>query len=245
MAILLVAILPLAGDEGADGAAADLPAFEGGIAALGAHLLGVDGPLEFGVDKGHVGALADGEGSAGDAEEFGGVGGHERDELGPIDVAGLDQGADEQRQGRFQSDDAEGGVLEFVFFAFAAVGCVVGDAAVDRSVTDAGDAGVDIGAAAQWWFHFAVGIEAGAGLVGEEEVMGGDFGGDALAGSLGCADEVNRSRNGDVGDVVADADLPGEGEVALCHDDFGGAGDAGQAEAGGGGAGVHAAAAGE
>ena len=82
-------------------------------------------------------------------DDLGGAGGHQVDQLHPVDVARLDQRLDVQRQGAFQADDAERGVGEFQFLFLGAMRGVIGGEAVDGAVLDAFDAGGDIGGGAQ------------------------------------------------------------------------------------------------
>lgn len=223
----------------------DAPGVEGGVAAFGFHGFAVDGPFDVGVDDGHVGRGADAEGAAVDFQEFGRAGRQGADQSRPVEDFGLDQGLDEEREGRFQADDAHRGVDEAEFLVVVAVGGVVGDEAVDRAVAQAGEAGVDIGAGAEGRIHLEIRVVGRACVLGQEQVMRADLGGDAGAVALGPADQLDRAGGADVGDVVAAGGLARETDVALGHDFLGRGGDAGEAEAGGGDAGVHDAAAGE
>lgn len=218
---------------------------EGRIAALGEKGVGIDGPFGSGVDKRDVGGCALGEGAVGQAQELRGAGGHGGDELRPGEDAGFDECLDEKGERRFEADDAEGGGLEFALLVLVCVRGVVGDEAVDGAVADAFEAGGDVGLRAQRGVHFVVRIERGTAVVGEQKVVGADFGADALAGLFGAANEVDGGGGGDVRDVVADVALACEENVALDHDVFGDGGDAGESEARTGEAGVHASAAGE
>lgn len=210
-----------AGDDGDDGSCGELPAVVGAVSGLGVEGFDVDGVSDEGVDEGDVGVGAGGEGSFGQAEDACGVDGEESEEVWPVEDSGIDEGFDEEAQGAFEGDDAEGGVEEFELFFALEVWCVVGDEAVDGSVGEALAECVAVDEGSQGGVHFVVGVVASASIFGEQEVVGGDFGGDESAFGFCSSDDFDGASCGEVLSVVFCAGLFGELDVTVEHAFFG------------------------
>src|SRR5437762_199057 len=113
------------------------------------------------------------------------------------------------------------------------MGRMVGRDGVNGAVEQALHQSIDVGQGAQRRVDLAVGV-VGAALdpfVGEGQVVGRDFGGDADAATFAGAHDVDAAGGTDVGDVDVCASGFSQGDVARDHDLLGGGGPAGQAQA--------------
>lgn len=166
-----------------------------------------------GVEEDEVGEGAWGQGAeVGAAEDAGGVCAHQgydfcegqADGLGTCNCCGSvgrSEGAEGQAEGGFEAGDAVGGSLELDFLFPGGVGGVVGGDAVDGFVEEGFEDGVAVGGGAEGWVHLGVGVVGADGVFGEEEVVGGRFGGDVEALAFGFTDEVDGTGGRDVLDV--------------------------------------------
>ena len=87
---------------------------------------------------------------------------------------------------------------------------VVGGDDVDGAVGQAGAQRLDVGGGAQRRVDLVDRVVGRGQLVGEQQVVRGDLGGDVPAARLGPADDLDRAGRGDVADVQPGADVRGE-----------------------------------
>ena len=153
-------------------------------------MFGVNGDRRIGGEQGDVGRCADAERA--EPEQIAGVevpcahgaDGHSFDGVGEGESAAGDQRVDD-RPGGFQSGDAEGSAIELAALVNGGVGGVIGRHCLDDTGGERCDAGLDVGVGAEGRIDLGVGVVeqfgavAGNGVVGEEEMMRGDLGGDA------------------------------------------------------------------
>ncbi len=133
--------------------------------------------------------------------------------------------------GGIEAGDAVGGGDEVLGFLEGGVGGVVGGDHVEGAVEQAFEEGLVVRLGAQRGVHFVMGIELADVLVGEEEVVGGDLGGDFdVAPGLPPADGFHAHFRGDVLDVDVCAGGVGEADIAIDDDFLGAGGGAGDAE---------------
>ena len=127
-----------------------------------------------------------------------------------------DQRAVQHAEGRLQTDDAEGRLLERHVLLLGGVRRVVGGDAVEEAALERRDERRAVALGAQRRVHLEVGVERLDGLVGEREVVRRDLGGDparpaALARAM-AASEAARADVADVhGRVLVVGDVEGRG----------------------------------
>lgn len=152
----------------------------------------------------------------------------------------------ERDDGGIEAGDAVGGGDEILGFFEGGVRGVVGGDHVEGAIQQAFQQGFVVGLRPQGRVHFVVGVEVTDVLVGEEEVVGRDLGGDFhVAARFPPADRFHAHFRGDVLDVDMGAGGVGEADVAVDDDLLGAGGGAGDAELVGGRAVVEGAGAGE
>lgn len=139
----------LASTEGGHGAAFESPLVEGGIGGFTGGAFDVVGPFRVGIKNGEVGGAAHGdlaEGVAGEVvlefQQGGRMGGEGGDDLVEGEVSGVVEFGEGQAEFGFESEDAEGGEVEFDVFLVIAMGGVIaaedGEGAVAESFDDRG-----------------------------------------------------------------------------------------------------------
>ena len=154
-------------------------------------------------------------------------------------MSGLDECFVIERQCRFEPDDPERCGCHWVGFFVRMVGGVVGCEDSDDAVGDPFAECFHVPGFAQWRVHLGSGAQCFDRFMGEQQVMGGCFGGDGLSCFLSSLDEFDGLAAGHVLDVVSAVDTFVEHDVALDDELFGDARPALVPEAGGDLAGVH------
>ena len=91
---------------------------------------------------------------------------------------------------------------------------MIGRDGVDRAIGESAPDRFDVVAAAQWWVDLVERVVGGSQLVGEQQMMRRDLGGDIHAARLRPPHEFDRSRRGDVADVQPRTDVLCQQDVA-------------------------------
>ena len=195
---------------------------EWGVAAAGVEQGGVDGPVGIGVDQSDVGGCTRLESAGIEPEDAGGTDSEQFKEGRPVDVIGLNECFDADGEGGFQSADAAGCSIEFDLFLFEGTGLMIGGNGGDGAVLNTGDEGFDVIAGAEWRGALEHRVEGCEAVVGEQQVVGCDIGGNVDSVLSGESDPVDGIACGDAHDVDASASKFSEGDIATGHDVLGG-----------------------
>jgi len=167
------------GDDGGDGCAAQRPAVERGIAALGLGTRGVERPCEVGVEDGHVCMRAGAERAAVcETEDARRRSGAEFDEPFERDVPAMHEPSKGERDGRLKPRDAVGRLVVFERLLVCVVRRVVCGDGVNRAVADGIEDRCQVLCAAQRRAHLRVRVVAFDRRVRQGEVMRRDLAGD-------------------------------------------------------------------
>ena len=208
---------------------------EAAVAGLGGIEVVGGNPLGGRVDQGEVGAAARLDAHGLEPHDDARVDGHELDHAAPADRAGVHQVGEHRAQAGLDAGHAEGRQLELAGLLVVGVGGVIGGDAVDGAVGDALDELGGVLCGAKRRVHLERGGVVVADVVlGQEQVVRGDLAGDAHAGGLGAAHELEPVGAGEVLDVQVGAGELGQLDVAGDVDLLAGRGPAQHAQAGGG-----------
>ena len=132
---------------------------------------------------------------------------------GPVQQPGLHHGLLHRAQRDLQAGHAEGGVGPLGVLGFGRVRRVIGGHAVDRPVGQAGPEPLDVGRGPQRRVDLVHRVVVLGQLVGEQQMVRGDLGGDPPSLGLGPADDLDRPGRRDVADVQGRADVRGQQAV--------------------------------
>src|SRR5690606_23394492 len=155
------------------------------------------------VDEGEVGGLTsrDGTAVAGGPPDPGGREGHPLGDAGPVQQAGVDHGLLHHGQRGLQADHAHGGGGPLAVLVLVRVRGVVGGDDVDGAVGQRLAQGEHVPLGAQRRVDLVDRVVGAHQLVGEEQVVRGDLGGDPDAAGLGPADDLDGAGGRQVADV--------------------------------------------
>ena len=139
-------------------------------------------------------------GEAADARR--GRGQHARD-IRPVEQAVLDDGGVHDGERGLEPDHAVRGRIPLALLRLDRVRRVVGRDDVDRAVGERGAQRLDVLGAAERRVHLVRGVVARDELLGEQQVVRRDLGGDGDAAGLRPADDLDGAGGRDVADVQA------------------------------------------
>ena len=147
----------------------------------------------------------------------GGCVGHPLGDVGPGHQAGVDHRLLHDRERGLEAEHPEGGGRPLAVLVLEGVRRVVGGDDVDGAVGETGPQRLGVGGSAQGRVDLVDRVVGRGQVVGEEQVVGADLGGDVPPRRLGLPDDLDRPGGGDVADVEAGADVGGQQAVAGDH----------------------------
>ena len=182
---------------------------------------------------------------AGEPADARGLARHHPCDIAPRDQPGVDHRLLHDPQRALEPDHAVRGRVPLARLRLGRMRCVVGRDDVDRAVGETLAHGEHVLLAPQRRVDLEARVVAAGEVVGQQQVVRSDLGGDVDAATLRPPDDLDRSCRRQVADVQAGADVLGEQHVARDDRLLGDGGPAGETELGRDGALVHLRALGE